>query len=98
MPQLLSQTDIDARLAELPEWSYSDGFVHKTWQLKGFLRAMTFANAIAHLAAELDHHPDLTVHDYNKLTVRMTTHSEGGVTENDLGLAARIESLHPLSS
>ncbi|RCW44700.1 4a-hydroxytetrahydrobiopterin dehydratase [Halopolyspora algeriensis] len=93
MPELLDRDTIDNRLTELPEWEYSDGVVRKTWRLKGFLATMTFANAIAHLANEANHHPDLSVHDYNHLTVRITTHSAGGVTENDLGLADRIEAL-----
>lgn len=95
MPELLPQVTIDTRLAELADWWFENDTIHKTWHLKGFLTAMTFANAIAHLANEFNHHPDLSVHDYNKLTVHITTHSEGGVTENDLQLAGRIESLHP---
>lgn len=94
MPDLLERATIDKRLAELPDWHYDDGVVSKTWQLKGFLTAMTFANAIAHLANEANHHPDLSVHGYNKLTVTITTHSAGGVTANDLELADRIEGLH----
>ncbi|MGJ7906346.1 4a-hydroxytetrahydrobiopterin dehydratase [Actinopolyspora sp. H202] len=94
MPELLSQDTIESRLAGLGDWQYRDSAVHKTWKLKGFLTAVTFANAIAHLANEADHHPDLSVHDYNRLTVRITTHSAGGVTENDLTMAERIESLH----
>ncbi|MBC3745806.1 4a-hydroxytetrahydrobiopterin dehydratase, partial [Bacillus pumilus] len=58
MPELLDRATIDNRLSELPDWEYSDGVVRKTWQLKGFLTAMTFANAIAHLANEANHHPD----------------------------------------
>lgn len=94
MPALLDETTIANRLTELPGWEHAEGAIRKTWELKGFLTAMTFANAIAHLAHETNHHPDLSVHGYNKLTVQLTTHSEGGVTENDLGLAERIESLH----
>ncbi|GAB3290447.1 4a-hydroxytetrahydrobiopterin dehydratase [Parasphingorhabdus pacifica] len=94
MPELLDEITIENRLAELPGWQHSEGTVHKTWELKGFLSAMTFANAIAHLANEANHHPDLSVHGYKMLSVRITTHSEGGVTENDLVLAERIQSLH----
>lgn len=92
MPELLQQDAIEKRLAS--GWEYRDGAVHKTWQLKGFLSAMSLANAVAHLANEANHHPDMSVHDYNRLTVRITTHSAGGVTENDLALAERIEGLH----
>lgn len=94
MPELLERATIDNRLAELPDWTYSEGAVHKTWEMKGFLTAMTFANAIAHVANEVNHHPDLSVHGYNKLSVTITTHSAGGVTDMDLRLAASIEELH----
>ncbi len=94
MPEQLDSATIDKRLAELPDWHHSDGALRKTWQLKGFLTAMTFANAIAHLANEANHHPDLSVHGYNQLTVTITTHSAGGVTDNDVGLAGRIEGLN----
>jgi 4a-hydroxytetrahydrobiopterin dehydratase len=93
VPELLDTATIENWLAELPGWEYRDDALHKTWQLKGFLGTMTFANAIAHLAHEANHHPDLHVHDYNQLTVDLTTHSEHGVTENDLALAERIEGL-----
>lgn len=89
----LNDATITDRLNELPGWAYSGSAIHKTFELKGFLTAMTFANAIAHLATVANHHPDLRVHGYNKLTVDLTTHSEGGVTENDLSLAAKIEQL-----
>lgn len=94
MPELLDEDTINSRLADLPGWEYANHTLHKTWQVKGFLTAMTFANAIAHLANEANHHPDLSVHDYNQLSVRLTTHSVGGVTDNDVGLANQIESIH----
>lgn len=93
MPALLDNATIENRLAELPGWEYRDDALHKTWQFKGFLATMTFANAIAHLAHQANHHPDLSVHDYNQLTVDLTTHSENGVTANDVALASRIEAL-----
>lgn len=93
MPEVMSETAIDAELAELAGWERSGSTLRKTWQLKGFLTAMTFANAIAHVAQQLDHHPDLTVHDYNQLTLVTTTHSAGGVTPNDFRLAQAVESL-----
>lgn len=94
MPEVLDDATIAARLAELPGWDHAANAIHKTWTLKGFLTAMTYANAIAHLANEANHHPDLSVHDYKHLTVRLTTHSAGGVTENDLALASEINRLH----
>lgn len=93
MPEVMSDAAVDTKLAELPGWERSGATLRKTWQLKGFLTAMTFANAIAHVAQQLDHHPDLTVHDYNQLTLVTTTHSAGGITENDFRLAQAVEGL-----
>jgi 4a-hydroxytetrahydrobiopterin dehydratase len=93
MPELLDNATIADKLAQLPGWEHTERAIRKTWQLKGFLATMTFANAIAHLAHEANHHPDLSIHDYNQLTVVLTTHSAGGVTDNDIGLASRIEQL-----
>ena len=93
MPEVMSDAAVDTKLAELPGWQRSGATLRKTWQLKGFLTAMTFANAVAHVAQQLDHHPDLTVHDYNQLTLVTTTHSAGGITENDVWLAQAVEGL-----
>lgn len=94
MAELLQDATIESKVTELPGWEYSAGKLRKTWQLKGFLSTMMFANAVAHLAQESNHHPDLSIHDYNQLTITTTTHASGGVTDNDFRLAAGIEKLH----
>jgi 4a-hydroxytetrahydrobiopterin dehydratase len=50
-------------------------------------------NRIAELAEEANHHPDLLVHGYKRLRITLSTHSEGGVTANDLQMAERIDAL-----
>lgn len=68
-------------------WFYRDGALVRTWQRKGWLNTVALLNVFAYLANEKNHHPDLTAHDYNQLTVRVTTHYKGGVTDLDLELA-----------
>ena len=92
--QLMSATAVRERLGSYPAWQLGDdGQLHAEFVFKNFSRAVLFLNAIAHLAESLDHHPDLYLHDYKRLTVRVMTHSVGGITERDFALIAQIEAL-----
>lgn len=93
MADLLSTEAIEAELPKLSGWGYSDGALRRTVERKGFLGALTVLNAIAYLANEAKHHPDLTLHGYNQVSITLTTHAAGGVTENDILLARRISDL-----
>ena len=92
MPDLLDDATIEQKLTGLPDWEYAGGALRKTWQLKGFLSTMTFANAIAHLAHRANHHPDLENH-YNRVRVALHTWNENAVTDKDIALAREIESV-----
>ncbi|MEI8135435.1 MAG: 4a-hydroxytetrahydrobiopterin dehydratase [bacterium] len=76
-------------------WLYvaEEKSIQKEFSLTDFSDAAQFINLIAPLANTLDHHPDLLLHKYNKVKVTLTTHSEGGVTENDIQLAQEINAL-----
>jgi 4a-hydroxytetrahydrobiopterin dehydratase len=54
---------------------------------------MSFANRVAEVAEELDHHPDILVHGWNRVRLSVTTHSEGGLTAGDFELARRVDAL-----
>jgi len=88
----LDHHDITARL-EGSDWRLEEGAIVRDIELEGFTAAIEAVNAIAELAQEANHHPDLLVHGYKHLRVTLTTHSEGGVTDNDLALAERIDAL-----
>jgi 4a-hydroxytetrahydrobiopterin dehydratase len=83
---------IDALLAEVPGWSLRDGALEKSWSFADFHQTMAFVNAVAWVAHSQDHHPDMAV-SYNRCSVRFSTHSIGGISENDFICAARIEAL-----
>jgi len=65
--------------------------IQETFEFKDFSQALNFVNTVGELAEKSDHHPTITMHDYKKVTITLTTHSEGKVTEKDHNLAKQIE-------
>lgn len=86
----LSPAQRDEALARLPGWSSEGETIRKVYQFKTFKRAMAFVNQVAGLATEARHHPEICI-NYNRVTLALTTHDEGGLTEKDVALAERIE-------
>ncbi len=82
--------DVDARLSQHPGWARKGDEISKTFSFGDFREAMAFANRVADAANEADHHPDLLI-QYRKVTTTLSTHSEGGVTEKDFSMAAKID-------
>ncbi|TCJ17373.1 4a-hydroxytetrahydrobiopterin dehydratase [Rubrobacter taiwanensis] len=79
------------RVRELPGWEVSQNFITKTYELEDFRAALEFVNRVGELAESANHHPDIDIR-YNRVTLTLTTHSEGGLTDRDFELARRIES------
>ena len=78
---------------QLPDgWIDSEGALERTFELPSFREAIAFVNRVAELAEEANHHPDIAI-SYKKVTLRWTTHSEGGITERDYELAGRASGL-----
>jgi 4a-hydroxytetrahydrobiopterin dehydratase len=78
---------------ELPTgYINSQGALERTFELPSFREAIAFVSRVADLAEEANHHPDITI-SYRKVTLRWTTHSEGGITDRDYELAARTDAL-----
>jgi 4a-hydroxytetrahydrobiopterin dehydratase len=93
-PPRLSPDDVAAGLAELPLWSGGPEGIERTVRLAGFRAAVDAVVAIADVAEELDHHPDIDLR-YRTLHLTLVSHSAGGVSELDLELARRIDALLP---
>lgn len=91
MPRL-SDEDMESRLGELDGWTREGVAIVKEFKLDDFVSSVDFINRLAPVAEEMNHHPDLQV-SWNKVTVSITTHSEGGLTENDFELAKSIDPL-----
>ncbi len=89
---LLSDEEIESRLRERAGWERRGDAIEREFKLRDFMGSVDFVNRIAPLAEDMDHHPDLEI-SWNKVTVSLSTHSQGGLTENDFELAARIDGL-----
>ena len=87
----MSHEDVDAALSDL-DWERQDDVLVKVVRRDDFAGALAFVNAVGGLAEAADHHPDIDIR-WNAVTMRLTTHSEGGLTELDLELARRIDAL-----
>jgi pterin-4a-carbinolamine dehydratase len=91
--QLLDNAVIKTRLVGvLRHWHFENGHLVRHYRTSGWRATMLIVNAIAHLAEQAWHHPDLEI-SYGRIAVRLTTHDMGGVTERDLELARHIETL-----
>ncbi len=90
----LSEGDAKQLLASLDDWTQgSDGKqIQREFHFKNYYQTIAFVNALAWIAHREDHHPDLGVH-YNKCSVRFSTHSVGGLSENDFICAAKLDAL-----
>lgn len=88
---------ISQKLSAYRGWEYLDGKLVKTYRTVDFLKAMDFVNKVAVIAENLNHHPDLSVHDYNQITFSLRTHDAQGVTEKDFALLKEIEQTAALS-
>jgi len=90
---LLNPDQIQSRLAALPDWVVQNGSLTKTFGVRSFAHGVLFIAAIGHLAEAANHHPDISLHGYKNVTVSLSTHSEGGITEKDFDLATQLEEL-----
>ena len=78
--------------ADAPQWQRNGEVISRTFQFKDFPAAMEFVNAVAQVAEQFQHHPDIDIR-WNKVTLALTTHDAGGLTEKDFALARRCDTL-----
>lgn len=88
----LTENEITVQLQKLRGWSYSNNTLEKTFRFKNFIEAFGFMSSVALIAEKLNHHPDWS-NVYNKVTLRMSTHDAGGVTEKDFDFVKLVESV-----
>lgn len=89
---LLRDNQIDEKLAT-SEWHRQGEAIVREWKLQDFAQAIAFVNRVADAAEDANHHPDILLHGWNKVRLELATHSEGGLTEADFDMAARIDRL-----
>jgi 4a-hydroxytetrahydrobiopterin dehydratase len=88
----MSADEIDAHLAQVQGWVLAHGAIEKAYDFADYRDTLAFVNAVGWIAQRQDHHPDLAV-GYSRCTVRLSTHSAGGISINDFICAARIDAL-----
>jgi 4a-hydroxytetrahydrobiopterin dehydratase len=92
MTALLTDSEISQQLEGLPNWRRAESdepAITATYELTDFVAALDFVNQVGHEAELMNHHPDIDIR-WNKVTLALSTHSEGGLTQNDIELAHRI--------
>ena len=88
----LSDTEVQAWLQKNPGWALEGGMIRRTFAFKDFVEAMAFVNKVAEAAEAADHHPDIDIR-YSKVTLALVTHDAGGLTQRDVALAERADTV-----
>ena len=89
---VLNELQVRQKLEDIPNWITSGHLIANTYQFKDFVQAIDFVNRLVEPAESAAHHPDLEIY-YNKVTVHLTTHDAGGITQKDFDLAYQIEAI-----
>ncbi len=92
MADKLTEDRVRGALGSLPGWSLADGKLHWQHQFADFVEAFGFMSRVALVAESMNHHPDWS-NCWATVTIDLVTHDAGGITENDLELARRINDL-----
>ncbi len=90
MAALLPESEIEAAMRALPDWRRERAEIVRTFTFADFGAALSFVNRIAGLAEAANHHPDIDIR-WNKVILRLSTHSQGGLTTRDFTLARNID-------
>jgi len=90
MAPKLSDAEIGQNLKELTGWQLTGNAIKKQYAFDSFMSAIRFVNRTAERAEAADHHPDITI-NYRKVTMVLSTHSAGGLTQKDFALARQID-------
>ena len=89
---VLSDIEIQRALGQLPGWSRRTNVISKTFSLPTFPAGIAFIGRIADAAESAQHHPDIDIR-YTKITIALSTHDSGGLTQKDIDLAKAIEGM-----
>ena len=89
----LNESEIAKNLETLPGWSVRKGSLVRLYEFKGFAEAVAFVDRIAQIAQRHNHHPDIDIR-WNKVTLALVTHDEGGITGKDFLVAEECEQVY----
>jgi 4a-hydroxytetrahydrobiopterin dehydratase len=85
-----NETQIAENLKSLPGWWFEDGWIRRVYKTDGWPTTLMLVGAIGFIAEAAYHHPDLAV-TWGRITVKLSTHSAGGITDKDFAVARKIE-------
>ncbi len=90
--EVLTERQITEKLAAIRGWGLADGQIQKTFSFPDFKKSMEYANKLAMIAENMNHHPDIHIR-YTKVTVSLSTHELDGITDTDFKLAKECDQL-----
>lgn len=90
---LLSKEEISLNLNYHSGWKVENKQLAREFQFRDFVDALDFVNKVGVAAEEINHHPDIYLHSWNKVKLTVSTHSEGGITNKDFQLVEKIENV-----
>ena len=90
MADLLKSDELKTRLKKIPEWELEKKHIERTFEFDDFSDSIDFVNAVAEVAEEEEHHPDIDIR-YNKVTLGLISHDAGGITSRDATMVGRID-------
>jgi 4a-hydroxytetrahydrobiopterin dehydratase len=93
MPAKLTDTEINEGLTEISGWSINDGKLFRELIFANFIEAFSFMTSVAIISEKQNHHPEW-FNVYNKVSVHLSTHDAGGITQKDFTLASSINKIH----
>lgn len=92
MSKTLNDGEIQSALGNLHGWTKNGIAIERKYEFKDFVEAMKFVNKVAEAAEAAGHHPDIQI-VYNKVTLQLTSHDSGGVTQRDVNMAGKINAI-----
>lgn len=92
MSDLLEEDELLSALKKCPEWEVEKKYISRIFEFEEFMDAIDFVSTVGEIAEEAQHHPDIGI-KHMKVTLKLTTHDVGGVTDLDIELAQRIDNL-----
>lgn len=88
----LTPAEIRLGMPRIPHWTRRGAVLRRIFEFNDFVAAMTFVNSVARAAEKVQHHPDIDIR-WNRVTLGLTTHDAGGLTERDFSLAERCNAI-----
>lgn len=92
MSDLIDAGELEALLKKLPEWDHEGNTLIRVMEFDDFMEGIDFVNAVAEIAEEAGHHPDIDIR-WCTITLNLTTHDVGGLTDLDIEVAKKIDTL-----